>query len=727
MKRRKFLFKIFYAYTAIVLLYTFVATGVFFQKTNQFMNYQLLNSHKEFLQQVRDKSDTQMSVALNIVQQLKWNPKIMKYSQDNEKNFYEITKLSEDLATTVNSFSNYGLILGVQKATDNFIITSQFTDVEDHYFQTLGWSPTNYLEREAYLSNKTKYPILLVHHYQNDTNTSSRYVTLVKKEVTSTGGEIIFYISFYENMMIPRLDTNEQRGFAVLDANGIVTMSSPDPLSVENAILGEKLMEMKSSFEYRNIKRGQQVIHFVSSLVLPDTKYVYVTDMHSLQEQVAALLGDSMLIFLILLLLGAVILPIVSISTYRPYSTIVQANEKLLEIAEKSKLSLKEKYLRDLLFGYISSDQIEQRSKEFSMERIKLPVTVVILEVSQNEDWAEQFSREGIRKMIAQLQIMIKDNLNGAEHELLEMDSSRFTIITFGLHTEELEAVIKQMVSSFQQLVHLDLTALIGKPAESLSGVQESYQAALELLELRYMTTVHQPVMTVESIGSIADTSYYYPLDMERELISCVVRGRQDQVISLTKQLTQENLFKRNLTKSRISELLFALAATANRILQQLKRDPNDVFVKGYNIYTELSAYESHQELEMKIEGVFCRIVNYQCELLKPDEPVLADQMLAFIHGNYHKDLSLNDVATHFKLSEGYTGRLFKDRTGENFKSYLNMYRVQVAKKLLDEKNIKIDDLAKMVGCNNAITFTRMFKKYEGISPSQYGKQSAGD
>lgn len=90
MKRRKFLFKIFYAYTAIVLLYTFVATGVFFQKTNQFMNYQLLNSHKEFLQQVRDKSDTQMSVALNIVQQLKWNPKIMKYSQDNEKIFMRL-------------------------------------------------------------------------------------------------------------------------------------------------------------------------------------------------------------------------------------------------------------------------------------------------------------------------------------------------------------------------------------------------------------------------------------------------------------------------------------------------------------------------------------------------------------------------------------------------------------------------------------------------------------
>lgn len=54
----------------------------------------------------------------------------------------------------------------------------------------------------------------------------------------------------------------------------------------------------------------------------------------------------------------------------------------------------------------------------------------------------------------------------------------------------------------------------------------------------------------------------------------------------------------------------------------------------------------------------------------------------------------------------------------------MNFYRVQQAKEIMrQQKDIKIGDLALMVGCNNANTFIRMFRKYEGLAPGQYAKK----
>ena len=61
---------------------------------------------------------------------------------------------------------------------------------------------------------------------------------------------------------------------------------------------------------------------------------------------------------------------------------------------------------------------------------------------------------------------------------------------------------------------------------------------------------------------------------------------------------------------------------------------------------------------------------------------------------------------------------------GDNFKNYINMYRIEKAKEILREKkDIKIKDLAEKLGYNSSNTFIRIFKKYEGISPTQFNPE----
>ena len=58
---------------------------------------------------------------------------------------------------------------------------------------------------------------------------------------------------------------------------------------------------------------------------------------------------------------------------------------------------------------------------------------------------------------------------------------------------------------------------------------------------------------------------------------------------------------------------------------------------------------------------------------------------------------------------------------GDNFKNYLNIYRLEKAKEFMEyNKDLKIKELAELVGYNSSNTFIRIFRKYEGVSPGKY-------
>jgi len=102
----------------------------------------------------------------------------------------------------------------------------------------------------------------------------------------------------------------------------------------------------------------------------------------------------------------------------------------------------------------------------------------------------------------------------------------------------------------------------------------------------------------------------------------------------------------------------------------------------------------------------------------------MAEKLINYIKENYSKDISLTDIAEYFNMSPCYLSTMFKHYTGENFKDYLNCYRVKKAKEYLQKGNMKTATVAKLVGCNSINTFIRIFKKYEGVPPGQFGTKN---
>ncbi len=100
--------------------------------------------------------------------------------------------------------------------------------------------------------------------------------------------------------------------------------------------------------------------------------------------------------------------------------------------------------------------------------------------------------------------------------------------------------------------------------------------------------------------------------------------------------------------------------------------------------------------------------------------PPALEQVMEWIQANYGRNITANSVADRFGYNPTYLSALFKKYTGYPLIPYLNRLRVSVSKNLLTNQSLKIYTIASMCGFADEKHYMKLFKRYEGMTPSQY-------
>lgn len=98
----------------------------------------------------------------------------------------------------------------------------------------------------------------------------------------------------------------------------------------------------------------------------------------------------------------------------------------------------------------------------------------------------------------------------------------------------------------------------------------------------------------------------------------------------------------------------------------------------------------------------------------------LIDAINKFIDNNLMKKLNLDLIAEAVHANRCYISRIYKERTGENLFDTINHKKIKIAKKYIEDGNLKIYEIAGMTGWEDTAYFSRVFKKYTGYSPKEY-------
>ena len=99
------------------------------------------------------------------------------------------------------------------------------------------------------------------------------------------------------------------------------------------------------------------------------------------------------------------------------------------------------------------------------------------------------------------------------------------------------------------------------------------------------------------------------------------------------------------------------------------------------------------------------------------------DKAVTYFHSNYNLPINIEDYAKQHGMSVSWFIRNFKDYTGATPAQYILSLRISNAQSLLESTTYNITEIASIVGYDNPLYFSRLFKKHCGVSPKEFRKQ----
>ncbi|MFS0752605.1 response regulator [Oceanobacillus sp. 1P07AA] len=221
--------------------------------------------------------------------------------------------------------------------------------------------------------------------------------------------------------------------------------------------------------------------------------------------------------------------------------------------------------------------------------------------------------------------------------------------------------------------------------------------------------------------------SQIYPFEVEKELIDTLFHRKpiqHNQVenwISALFDHFRSHSFLLQEVQDACSHMLSGIIKEYEVLLGEISVKLDCHFFKELDLIL-FNSYSSLQHLfEQDVELIMKKLAYHKVE--KADW--LISQAEGYIKEYFRTTIKVQEVADVVNVSSNYFSTLFKQKTGENFNEYVNKLRVDEAKSLLINTPFKVSEISKQVGFQEYKYFVSVFKKFSGLTPTNYRKLTA--
>ncbi len=315
--------------------------------------------------------------------------------------------------------------------------------------------------------------------------------------------------------------------------------------------------------------------------------------------------------------------------------------------------------------------------------------------------------------------------------DIFQESSGYAAVFCFGNGTDPIEAqlvvsdltvaLLSQLKERFPQ--PLD-RAYIGDAQTGLESIQLSYQNALRAKEYAdFLPLEGNNVVPFDPLMYSAGISWqdYDIMDAERNFISLMLEGNYAKASVLLHEVMS---YYSNTDGMNLYVMRCRMFGVMNMMLNVLHEIEPDIIASAYSDFkpmeTLISA-RSPSELEKVVFDIIGHLVGAQ-EMKSADIKPRMKQIQRYISANYFDvNLSVQMVADAYDISLPYLSRIFKKEYGTGLLDYINRYRVDKAKELMQASSEEsITSIAARVGFGSSQTLIRAFKRYENTTPGQY-------
>lgn len=277
------------------------------------------------------------------------------------------------------------------------------------------------------------------------------------------------------------------------------------------------------------------------------------------------------------------------------------------------------------------------------------------------------------------------------------------------------------------RLNHLPSKIIVGrgKVHDCILDIHHSYIEAQKDLSYRTYCAKKQPDMGMNNnlnVSSELLNILYYQENMSK-ILQTIVDG---ECIDSTKHFSLVREVSRSIQEIHAARKIYEIILET--ILEQiimLQIDEEEISVleqKDFN--KDLKCLMSIYQMEEYTLNFFEKAIEIINNHINTSKYKYIERAKEYIHSNYSNgSLSLNEVSEYIGINSNYLSHIFSDNVKQGFVDYVNLFRIEKAKKLLDESEDSITDVGYKTGFNSSQNFIRVFKKYTGVTPGQYKKK----
>lgn len=398
-----------------------------------------------------------------------------------------------------------------------------------------------------------------------------------------------------------------------------------------------------------------------------------------------------------------------------------------LEIDQNRSL-LTERFLYDLINGNIGSlHELTVRAGFLEVRFEKSSYACSLIEIP---DYREILRSSGIKTLQRQLfavRSILYDELKEYELWSLMGGSGSFTLLIGSNEAGSdfgacLAKRLEKLVSDIQMLLMITVSVSIGGIYDSILQLSKSYREALLASEYNAMSP-RASVISIDDVQTSSGTRYIYPVEEENLIVGLLNAPNEDSLDDGIGNLFDKMEYQ-GYSKSQVRIGIMGLLSVIARKAMEMGVDIYQLYTHDLiNPYSAMERYSTKEQrknwLKNILAGIKLEMRNTQISNVKS---VIIKANL-FMKENFANPLlSLADVASHIFLNASYFSRLYKNETGESFVEALTKLRLDRARELLKDPDVKISAIAESTGYQSTRYFISVFKKHTGLTPLEYRK-----
>lgn len=284
---------------------------------------------------------------------------------------------------------------------------------------------------------------------------------------------------------------------------------------------------------------------------------------------------------------------------------------------------------------------------------------------------------------------------------------------------ERLKGIVRKLKRQFDVIEELSISISIGNIYMQDEFIYDSYSEAKDTLQYRMLCGTNA-ILFAEYYKD-GNREYYDTTCKRNHLLNYMESGYFDKVYTLIQSIGEDLRSNYTMRREGILQVYYAMASVGIRYLES-----HNALIENYDynsIYNRLAQDETLDELEKDVMELFKGVEKSSTDDGEKEDSKF-ESILKVIEENYADvNFNIKILAKEVGISYPQVNRILQKNMNKGYIQYITSIRINKAKELLVSDRYKIEDISLKVGYYNSQSFTRNFKKLEGITPSEYRRR----